>query len=321
MRLEYQILAAVALDLVLGDPRWLPHPIRFIGRLACGLESPMRRAVPHTRAAGIATAMLVILITGLATAALVFGAARLHPALGSVVSVLMLYTTFAARDLANHSAEVRKALKRGDLLYARHRVSWMVGRDTDCLDEPGVVRAAVESVAENIVDGFTAPLFFAVIGGPVGAMVYKAINTLDSTFGYKNERYIDFGWASAKIDDMANFLPARLTAPLVVLAALVIRLRPGNALRICLRDHSKHASPNSGITEAAVAGALSVRLGGLLYRKGKPVEMPTLGDSIVKLEPKHILRVNALMLTTSILSTGAFLGIRLAFIYFWRGLI
>ncbi|MHB9038065.1 MAG: adenosylcobinamide-phosphate synthase CbiB [Armatimonadota bacterium] len=321
MRLEYQILAAIALDLVLGDPRCFPHPIKFIGRLASGLESPIRRAVPNARAAGVATAILVILTTGFATAALVFGAARLHPALGSAVSALLLYTTFAARDLAKHSNEVHRALKRGDLAHARHRVSWMVGRDTECLDEPGIVRSAVESVAENTVDGVTAPLFFAVLGGPVGAMVYKAINTLDSTFGYKNERYIDFGWASAKIDDLANFLPARLTAPLVVLAASVLRLRSGNALRICLRDRRKHASPNSGITEAAMAGALGVRLGGLLYRKGKPVEMPTLGNPIVELEPKHILRVNALMLTTSILSAGAFIGIRLAFIYFWRGLI
>jgi len=196
----------------------------------------------------------------------------------------------------------------------------MVGRDTDSLDELGVARAAVESVAENTVDGVTAPLFFAAIGGPVGAMVYKAINTLDSTFGYKNERYVDFGWASAKIDDLANYLPARLTAPLIVLAAFLLGFRPMNALRVCLRDHGKHASPNSGITEAAMAGALGVQLGGPLYRSGKPVEMPRLGEPIMELEPKHIPRVNALMLVTWILSAGAFLGIRLAVAHFWREL-
>lgn len=320
MRLEYQILTAIALDLVLGDPRWFPHPVKFIGRLASALESPTRRAIPNARAAGVATALAVILVTGLATTALVFGAARLHPALGSIVSVLLLYTTFAARDLANHGAEVHRALRAGDLPHARYKVSWMVGRDTESLDEPGVVRAAVESVAENTVDGVTAPLFFAVVGGPVGAMIYKAINTLDSTFGYKDERYIDFGWASARIDDLANFMPARLTAPLVVLAASVLRLRPGNAVRICRRDCRKHASPNSGITEAAVAGALGVQLGGLLYKRGKPVEMPTLGDPITELEPKHILRVNTLMLVTMILSAGAFVGIRAAAIHFWRWL-
>ena len=321
MSLEYQILAAVVLDLVLGDPRWFPHPVKFIGRFASGLESPIRRIIPNARTAGVATALTVILITGFAAAALIYGAARLHPVFGSAVSILLLYTTFAARDLANHSAEVYKALRKGDLVHARYRVSWMVGRDTDNLNEAGVVRGAVESVAENTVDGVTAPLFFAIIGGPVGAMVYKAINTLDSTFGYKNERYIKFGWASARIDDLANFLPARLTAPIVVLAAFILRLRPGNALRICLRDRSKHASPNSGITEAAFAGALGVELGGLLHRKGVPVEMPRLGDPIVELEQKHILQVNALMLVTMILSAGAFLGIRLAFMYLWGELI
>lgn len=318
MRLEYQIIAAITLDLILGDPRWFPHPVKLIGRMAAALESPMRRAIPNARVAGIVTALTVLLVTAFAALALVVGAYRLHPVLGNVVSILMLYTTFAARDLANHSREVYRALKRGDLTHARYRASWMVGRDTDCLDEQGVVRAAVESVAENTVDGVTAPLFFAMVGGPVGAMVYKAINTLDSTFGYKNEKYIDFGWASARIDDVANYLPARLTAPVVAIAAIVLRLRPMNAMRICLRDRKKHASPNSGITEAAMAGALGVQLGGLLYRNGKPVEMPRLGDPIVELEPRHIPRVNALMFVTSILSAGAFLGVRSAAIYVWR---
>jgi adenosylcobinamide-phosphate synthase len=292
MRLEYQILAAIALDLLVGDPRWLPHPVKFIGRLA--------------------TALCVILVTVGVSAALVIGALHLNPAIGSVVSVLLLYFSFASRDLIDHSAAVYHALKKSDLVYARHRVSWMVGRDTDKLDECGVVRAAVESVAENAVDGITAPLFFAVLGGPVGAMAYKAISTLDSTFGYKNERYIDFGWASAKIDDIANYLPARLTAPLVVLAALILNLRPGNALRICLRDHGKHASPNSAITESAMAGALGVQLGGLVYRNGTPVEMPRLGEPITELTIGHILQANAVTIVTMILAAGAFLGIRLA---------
>jgi len=156
----------------------------------------------------------------------------------------------------------------------------MVGRDTDCLDEAGIVRAAVESVAENTVDGVTAPLFFAILGGPVGALTYKAISTLDSTFGYKNERYIQFGWASARLDDCANFVPARLTAPLIVLAAAILRLNPANAWRIFLRDGRKHPSPNSGLPEATIAGALSVQLGGTMYRKGVPVEMPRLGDPV-----------------------------------------
>jgi adenosylcobinamide-phosphate synthase len=320
MRLEYQILAAIVMDLILGDPRWLPHPVKLIGRMAAGLESPMRRAISNARLAGIATALMVIGITGLLTALLVIGAYRINPICGNAVSILLLYTTFAARDLASHSAAVYRALKKGDLEHARYRVSWMVGRDTDCLDESGVVRAAVESVAENTVDGVTAPLFFAALGGPIGAMAYKAINTLDSTLGYKNERYIDFGWASARIDDLANYVPARFTAPVVVLAACIMKLRPANALRICLRDSGKHASPNSGITEAAFAGAMGVQLGGPLHRKGVPVEMPRLGEPIVELQPLHIRRVNALMLATMVLSAAAFVGLRLGFMYLWRQL-
>lgn len=320
MRLEYQILAAIVLDLILGDPRWFPHPVKLIGRFASALESPMRRTIGNARLAGIATALVVIGTMGVATALLIMGAYRINPICGSVVSILLLYTTFAARDLASHSAAVYRALKKGDLEHAKYRVSWMVGRDTDCLDESGIVRAAVESVAENTVDGVTAPLFFAALGGPAGAMIYKAINTLDSTFGYKNERYIDFGWASAKIDDLANYLPARLTAPVVVLAACLMKLRPANALRICLRDSRKHASPNSGITEAAFAGAMGVQLGGLLHRKGKPVEMPRLGEPIVELQPAHLKRVNALMLATMVLSAAGFVGLRLGFTYLWRQL-
>lgn len=321
MRFEYQIFAALLLDLVIGDPRWFPHPVKFIARLASALESLMRRSIPNTRAAGTVTALLVILITGGTVGILTICASRLHPVFGRVVSVLLLYTTFAARDLADHSKEVYGALGRSDLPHARFRTSWIVGRDTENLDESGVVRATVESVAENTVDGVTAPIFFAVIGGPVGAMVYKAINTLDSSFGYKNERYINFGWASARIDDFANFLPARLTAPIIVIAAAILRFYPINAIRICLRDHDKHASPNSGIPEATVAGALGVQLGGLLHKKGEPVEMPRLGEPIEMLEPKHILRANTLMIVTSFLSAGAFLSIRLAIIYLWRCLI
>lgn len=321
MRFEYQILAALLLDLLIGDPRWFPHPVKFIAQLASGLESLMRRSISNARAAGIATALLVILITGGTVGILILCASRLHPVLGGAVSVLLLYTTFAARDLADHSTEVYRALERSDLPHARVRTSWMVGRDTENLDESGVVRATVESVAENTVDGVTAPIFFAVLGGPVGAMVYKAINTLDSTFGYKNERYINFGWASARIDDFANFLPARLTAPIIVIAAAVLRFYPINAIRICLRDHGKHASPNSGIPEAAFAGALGIQLGGLLYRKEQPVEMPRLGEPVEALGPRHIPRANMLMFVTALLSAGAFLSIRLTIIYLWRSLI
>lgn len=310
MRLEYQILCAMGLDLLVGDPRWFPHPVRLIGWFAMRLEEPMRCAIRHERMAGLVTALSVIGVTIGVTWGLVRLASVIHPWLGTAVSILLLYTTMAARDLASHAWRVLRALRLGNLTIARQRVSWMVGRDTDNLDETGVVRAAVESVAENTVDGVTAPLFFAVMGGPIGAMAYKAINTLDSTFGYKNERYLRFGWASARIDDCANFLPVRLTLPCILLAASVMAMRPVNALKIALRDRKKHASPNSGIAEAAAAGALGVQLGGMLHRKGIPVEMPRLGDPLVRLERDHITKAIGLMIGTAVWAALCFLALR-----------
>jgi len=200
MRLEYQIVIALLLDLVFGDPRWLPHPVRIIGRLIVALEGPARRAIPDARLAGSLTALAVILTAALATGAIIWVAGWVHPRLGDTVSILLLYTTLAARDLANHSNGVYRALARFDLAEARRLVSWLVGRDTERLTEPEVVRAAVESVAENTVDGIIAPLFFAALGGPIAAMTYKAASTLDSMIGYRNERYIDFGRTAAEAE-------------------------------------------------------------------------------------------------------------------------
>ena len=259
--------------------------------------------------------MLAVLgATGGAAFALVEGAARLHPVAADVVSVALLYTCFAGRDLARHSARVYQALAGNDLPEARRRVAMLVGRDTGHLDEPEVVRGTVESVAENMVDGVTAPIFFAMLGGPVGALLYKAVNTLDSTFGYKNERYLQFGWASARLDDVVNWLPARLTAPLVAFTAALLGLRPVGAWRIFRRDGRKHPSPNSGLTEAAVAGTLGVQLGGLNYYFGEPSERPRMGDAIHALQRAHILEVNRLMLLTSAMVLLILAGIRLAII-------
>jgi adenosylcobinamide-phosphate synthase len=310
MRLEYQVLLALGLDLLIGDPRWLPHPVKLIGGLAASLEGPLRRRLRPAGLAGGATVAIVLAVTGLAAAGLVYGAGRVHPVAGTVVSVLLLYSTLAARDLLRHSRAVYRALAAGDLEGARRKVGLIVGRDTDKLEEAGVVRATVESVAENMVDGVTAPLFFAVLGGPVGAMLYKAVNTLDSTFGYRNERYRQFGWAAARLDDVVNYLPARLTAPLVCGAAGLLRLRAGEAWRVLRRDGRKHPSPNSGLTEAAVAGALGVQLGGLSHYGGVPSEKPTLGDPGSALERRQIWLTNALMLVSSALAAAVFLAAR-----------
>jgi adenosylcobinamide-phosphate synthase len=318
MRLEHQILLAFALDLLFGDPRWLPHPVKLIGRFALALEAPMRRAIPNARLAGILTVAIVLAVTGGITVLLISLARWAHPVAGDVVSILLLYTTFAARDLAHHASRVYRALADGDLAEARKRVAFLVGRDTDRLDEREVVRATVESVAENLVDGVTAPLFFAVVGGPLGAMLYKAVSTLDSTFGYKDERYRYFGWASARLDDVANYIPARLTAALVPLAAVVLGGYPGLAAKTLRRDGHKHPSPNAGLAEAAAAGALGIQLGGLNYYGGEPHQGELLGEPVEPLERRHILRVNWLMYASTVFSGALFMAGRWGVLRIWH---
>jgi adenosylcobinamide-phosphate synthase len=310
MRLEYQIVIALLLDLAFGDPRWLPHPVRLIGRLIAALEGPARRTIPDARIAGSVTAFAVILAAALTTGATIGIAEWVHPLLGDAVSILFLYTTLAARDLADHSNEVYRALDRLDLVEARRLVSWLVGRDTERLTEPEVVRATVESVAENTVDGVIAPLFFAVLGGPIAAMVYKATSTLDSMIGYRNERYIDFGRTAAKIDDGANWFPARLAAPIITIAASILGFRAAAVWRIYLRDGRKHQSPNAGIAEAAFAGALGIRLGGVLERRGRPVNLPEIGDPVMPLARGQILAANRIMYATTGIAAAVFLAAR-----------
>ena len=307
--LEYQILIAILLDQLLGDPRWLPHPVRIIGAACAGLERISRTLLPPF-AAGLCTVTLVLALTGLAVWGLIEAATLIHPWLGSLSTILLLYTTIAARDLVSHSRRIHAALAADDLGEARNRVGMIVGRDTANLDEAGVARAAVESVAESMVDGVTAPLFFAVLGGPMAAMLYKAINTMDSMFGYKNERYRKFGWAAARLDDLANFIPARITSLMIPAAAFLLRLDPKGSLFILLRDRRRHASPNSGHTEAAVAGALGVQLGGVNSYFGTVMKKPTIGDATRALEPRDILRANSLMLLSSALTLLVCIALR-----------
>ena len=310
MRIEIQILIALLLDLVLGDPRWLPHPVRLIGRLIAALEGPARRAIPDARLAGSVTALAVIMAAALTTGAMIGIAGWIHPLLEDAVSILLLYTTLAARDLADHSIGVYRALERFDLAEARRLVSWLVGRDTERLTEAEVVRAAVESVAENTVDGIIAPLFFAAIGGPAMAMAYKAASTLDSMIGYRSERFIDFGRTAAKIDDGANYIPARLAAPIIAVAAALTGGRAAAAWRIARRDGRKHMSPNAGIAEAAFAGALGIRLGGVMQRRGRPVNLPEIGDPVVTLARGQIIAANRMMYAATGIAAAVFLSAR-----------
>jgi adenosylcobinamide-phosphate synthase len=305
MRVEDQVGLALLLDLLLGDPRWLPHPVRLMGALALRLEQPLRRRIRNQRLAGVVVVCLVVGTSAGLAWLLLEAAGKLGPTARDILSIALLYTTFAARDLAGHALVVGAALRRGDLEEARRLVARMVGRDTAQLDQRGIVRAAVESVAENTVDGVTAPLFFALLGGPVAAIAYKAASTLDSTFGYKDERYLHFGWASARLDDVLAWLPARLTLPAMTLAAALLGLRPLGALRCGIRDGQKHASPNSGISEAAAAGALGVQLGGPLFRQGVLCSAPAIGDPTQELHLKHIRQMTALMLATALCFYGA----------------
>ncbi len=302
------ILLAVAVDLVLGDPRRFPHPVRGMGWMAARLEGPLRGNVANTRAAGVLAVLLVLGTSAGLAAGLILLARLAHPAAGVLMSILILYSTFAARDLYGHSRNVCSALEGGNLTLARERVAMIVGRDTKDLDSSEIARATVETVAENTVDGLTAPLFYAVIGGPVLAVAYKAASTLDSMFGYRNERYRDFGRAAARLDDAAAYVPARLTACIVPIAAILLGFNGKASWRMYRRDGRKHPSPNAGLCEAAFAGALGVRLGGPSRYGGVPSDKPSLWEPVVPIRTEQVHQANRLMLTTYGIAVVLFLS-------------
>jgi adenosylcobinamide-phosphate synthase len=289
------LLTAILLDLLLGDPRWLPHPVVGIGRLVSFLERGVRRVVPHERSGGILLLAVTVGFAYLVAFVLLKGAYAMDPYAGFAVGAFLSWTCLAARSLHGESKGVADALVRGDMEEARRRLSFIVGRDTAGLEEPDIWRALVETVAENPSDGVIAPLFYLILGGPALGIAYKAVNTLDSMVGYKNDRYLRFGWASARFDDLANLVPARITGLLMVLSAPLVGLSGPNALEIMVRDGHNHSSPNSGIPEAAAAGALGVRLGGTSNYFGIPVEKPTIGDPSKPLSFKSYLGAVRLM--------------------------
>ncbi len=323
MSVTWRLLALVlgfCLDLLLGDPRWAPHPVRAIGALIAGLERSLRRLFPKSpageTAAGVVLVVLTLCVpTGLTVLALEV-CRRVSIWLAFGVEVLLCYQLLAMRSLRTESGEVYEALKVGDLAEARRSVSMIVGRDTDRLDACGVAKAAVETVAENTSDGVIAPLIFMALGGAPLGMFYKAANTMDSMVGYKNSQYLYFGRAAARLDDLLNLLPARIAGVLMCLGAVLCGYDGRGAWKIFLRDRKNHKSPNSAHTEAACAGALGVRLAGSSYYFGRLVEKPTIGDDLRPVEPLDILRAGRLMYATAFLALLFFCGVPLMVLLF-----
>ena len=299
------ILMALLLDLVLGDPRWLPHPVIMIGRLITFLDHALRCPWLNLRLAGTMLLLIVVGSSAGVTWLLLKGMNHLHPLCGLFGSVVIAATCLAARSLHVESARVATALKNGDLPAARTNLSWIVGRDTDQLNEPEIWRAVVETVAENTADGVIAPLFWLTVGGPVAAIAFKAVSTLDSMVGYRNPRYMQLGWASARMDDLLNFIPARLTAFLIIVAAAISGHSAGSALRIFLRDRHKHPSPNSAHPEAAAAGALRVQLGGSASYGGVVSCKQQLGDPERALDGRSYRGMIQLMYISTFLMAAA----------------
>ncbi|HEV3025727.1 MAG TPA: adenosylcobinamide-phosphate synthase CbiB [Pirellulales bacterium] len=309
--------AAFALDLALGDPRWLPHPVRLIGLAATYLERLFVYCLGRTYLAGLLFTTVIVAGTWAVAASLVVAATAWDWRAGLAAQALLLYTTLAARDLDVESGRVYRALADRDLVAARGALSMIVGRDTQLLNEAEVVRAAVETVAESSVDGVVAPLVFALVGGAPAAMAYKAVNTLDSMVGHRDERYIRFGWASARLDDLVNFVPARLARLLYPLASLACGYDAVRTWRVAWRDGGKSPSPNAGISEAAVAGALGVRLGGTNFYDGVACVRPYLGESLVPLDRQHVRAAIRLMYCVSALTLLLGLGVRTLLCHVW----
>jgi len=302
MLLSLTVLLAFILDLFIGDPRFLPHPIRWMGRAITHWEPRYRSNGAHLRQGGVVFTTVMVTTTWCLSLLLVKTAQTFSPWIGGALEIVMIYYCLATRSLQDAARMVGKDLRHDDLQSARRSVAMIVGRETERLNEEGVSRATVETVAENLVDGIIAPLFYAVIGGAPLAMAYKMVNTLDSMIGYKNERYRDFGWAAARLDDVANWLPARLAVPLVALAAAFLNGRWRSALALARRDGQKHTSPNAGLSEAAFAGALAIRLGGPNHYHGKLVSKPWIGDEFNSVRTVDIARACDLMLLTAVLA-------------------
>ena len=298
----YALIGGFLLDLVLGDPHTPYHPACIIGKYINGYEKLLRKHLLKDNAgeklqkrAGIYLVVLVLITATLIPALLLMAAYWMHPYVGLGAEMIMCYAVLAARSLQTESMKVYDALQTDGLEAGRKAVSMIVGRDTQNLDEKGVTKAAVETIAENFSDGVVAPMFYMILGGTVAGYFYKAVNTMDSMVGYKNEKYLYFGRAAAHLDDIENYIPARISALVMIGASFLMKLDGPNAWKIFIRDRHNHASPNSAQTEAVAAGALDVMLAGDAYYFGQLYHKKTIGDDIRPIEVNDIRVMNRLM--------------------------
>jgi adenosylcobinamide-phosphate synthase len=307
------LISAFLLDLAVGDPRWLPHPVVFMGRFISHGESRLRRSrARRVFLAGMALSLSLIALSASATWVLMALFALLPRWLSFIATAALASTTLATRGLFDAVRRIEAPLQSGDINAAREKLSHIVGRETAHLSQDKVLRASLESLSESTCDGIVAPLFYLFLGGVPLAMAYKAVSTLDSMIGYRTERYFYFGKFAARLDDVMNFIPARLTALFIVIATLVLRLTPARALRVTWRDHANHLSPNAGYPEAALAGAFGIRLGGPSIYFGKEVHKPYLGDDSTPVKIEMLKEGRILCLVTAILSLATFVLLAIA---------
>ncbi|MCR4946214.1 MAG: adenosylcobinamide-phosphate synthase CbiB [Lachnospiraceae bacterium] len=309
------------LDLIIGDPYTLPHPIRWIGSLIGFLDKKLNNGIHgkmRLRLRGLLTVAVVLILPASVCAAVIVCAYRLHFCAGIVTEAVITFYMLAGKSLYVESMKVCRAMRKGDTEAGRQAVTMIVGRDTDVLDDEGIIKAAVETVAENTSDGVIAPLLFLALGGPVAGVVYKSVNTMDSMIGYKNEKYADFGFFAAKLDDILNFLPARISAVLMILATVPAGrdFSFKRAALVFARDRYNHASPNSAQCESVCAGALGVRLAGNASYFGKTVEKPYIGDKLRDVEAEDIARADRLMFITGFLTYILCMAIMLVSVLF-----
>ena len=309
------IIAGFILDLIFGDPHWLPHPICLIGNLIGFIERNLRPRLEPNKGAlllgGALMVIIVLVVSFVVPMAILLAAGMVSPWLAFALETLMCYQIFATKCLRDESMKVYTALHNHDLADARVKLSWIVGRDTQNLDEEEITKGAVETVAENTADGIIAPMFYMFLGGVPLAFLYKGINTMDSMVGYKNDKFLYFGRCAAKLDDLANLLPARITGLVMIGAAFVLGLDGKNAWKIFWRDRYNHLSPNSAMTESVTAGALNIQLGGDHFYFGKLVHKDTIGDDIRPVCPEDIVKTNRLLYMTAVLCLVLFSSVYL----------